>query len=250
MTSDATTTTLSAQGISKSYNSRKVVDDIHIHINKGEIVGLFGPNGAGKTTTFYMIIGFLKPNGGKIMLNDEDMTDLPMFMRARKGITYLPQEPSVFKKMSVEDNLKAILEFLNVDRELMQHKILEILESFKLEHLAKNSADSLSGGERRRLEIARALMTSPQFMLLDEPFSGIDPISVSDLKKIISGLKKRNIGILLSDHNVRESLPICDRAYVVNNGKVLLEGTPEDIANDKIVREVYLGEEFYINVGT
>ena len=250
MTSNAATTTLSAQGISKSYNSRKVVDDIYIHINKGEIVGLFGPNGAGKTTTFYMIIGFLKPNGGKIMLNDEDMTDLPMFMRARKGITYLPQEPSVFKKMSVEDNLKAILEFLNVDRELMQHKILEILESFKLEHLAKNSADSLSGGERRRLEIARALMTSPQFMLLDEPFSGIDPISVSDLKKIISGLKKRNIGILLSDHNVRESLPICDRAYVVNNGKVLLEGTPEYIANDKIVREVYLGEEFYINVGT
>ena len=250
MTSNAATTTLSAQGISKSYNSRKVVDDIYIHINKGEIVGLFGPNGAGKTTTFYMIIGFLKPNGGKIMLNDEDMTDLPMFMRARKGITYLPQEPSVFKKMSVEDNLKAILEFLNVDRELMQHKILEILESFKLEHLAKNSADSLSGGERRRLEIARALMTSPQFMLLDEPFSGIDPISVSDLKKIISGLKKRNIGILLSDHNVRESLPICDRAYVVNNGKVLLEGTPEDIAKDKIVREVYLGEEFYIDVGT
>ena len=250
MTSEAMITTLSAQGISKSYNSRKVVDEIHIHINKGEIVGLFGPNGAGKTTTFYMIIGFLKPNGGKIMLNDEDMTDLPMFMRARKGITYLPQEPSVFKKMSVEDNLKAILEFLNVDRELMQHKILEILESFKLEHLAKNSADSLSGGERRRLEIARALMTSPQFMLLDEPFSGIDPISVSDLKKIISGLKKRGIGILLSDHNVRESLPICDRAYVVNNGKVLLEGTPEYIANDKTVREVYLGEEFYINVGT
>ena len=250
MTSKAAITTLSAQGISKSYNSRKVVDNIHIHINKGEIVGLFGPNGAGKTTTFYMIIGFLKPNGGKIMLNDEDMTDLPMFMRARKGITYLPQEPSVFKKMSVEDNLKAILEFLNVDRELMQHKILEILESFKLEHLAKNSADSLSGGERRRLEIARALMTSPQFMLLDEPFSGIDPISVSDLKKIIGGLKKRDIGILLSDHNVRESLPICDRAYVVNNGKVLLEGTPEDIANDKIVREVYLGEEFYIDVGT
>lgn len=250
MTSNTTTAVLSAQGISKSYNSRKVVDDIHIHINKGEIVGLFGPNGAGKTTTFYMIIGFLKPDGGKIMLNDEDMTDLPMFMRARKGITYLPQEPSVFKKMSVEDNLKAILEFLNVDRELMRHKILEILESFKLEHLAKNSADSLSGGERRRLEIARALMTSPQFMLLDEPFSGIDPISVSDLKKIISDLKKRNIGILLSDHNVRESLPICDRAYVVNNGKVLLEGSPEDIANDRTVREVYLGEEFYINVGT
>jgi lipopolysaccharide export system ATP-binding protein len=244
------TTTLSAQGISKAYNSRKVVDGVTIHINKGEIVGLFGPNGAGKTTTFYMVIGFIKPNGGKILLNNEDITDLPMFMRARKGITYLPQEPSVFKKMSVEDNLKSILEFLDIDRSLINHRIIELLESFKLEHLAKNNAESLSGGERRRLEIARALMTSPQFMLLDEPFSGIDPLSVSDLKKIIDGLKKRGIGILLSDHNVRESLPICDRAYVVNNGKVLLEGTPETVAQDKIVREVYLGEEFYIDVGT
>jgi len=244
------TTTLTAQGISKAYNSRKVVDDVTIHINKGEIVGLFGPNGAGKTTTFYMVIGFIKPNGGKILLNNEDITDLPMFMRARKGITYLPQEPSVFKKMSVEDNLKSILEFLDIDRSLINHRIIELLESFKLEHLAKNNAESLSGGERRRLEIARALMTSPQFMLLDEPFSGIDPLSVSDLKKIINGLKKRGIGILLSDHNVRESLPICDRAYVVNNGKVLLEGTPETVAQDKIVREVYLGEEFYIDVGT
>jgi lipopolysaccharide export system ATP-binding protein len=243
------TTTLSAQGISKAYNSRKVVDDVTIHINKGEIVGLFGPNGAGKTTTFYMVIGFIKPNGGRILLNNEDITDLPMFMRARKGITYLPQEPSVFKKMTVEDNLKSILEFLDVDRALISHRIIELLESFKLEHLAKNNAESLSGGERRRLEIARALMTSPQFMLLDEPFSGIDPLSVSDLKKIIDGLKKRDIGILLSDHNVRESLPICDRAYVVNNGKVLLEGTPETVAQDKIVREVYLGEEFYIDVG-
>ena len=243
------TTTLSAQGISKAYNSRKVVDDVTIHINKGEIVGLFGPNGAGKTTTFYMVIGFIKPNGGRILLNNEDITDLPMFMRARKGITYLPQEPSVFKKMTVEDNLKSILEFLDVDRDLISHRIIELLESFKLEHLAKNNAESLSGGERRRLEIARALMTSPQFMLLDEPFSGIDPLSVSDLKKIIDGLKKRDIGILLSDHNVRESLPICDRAYVVNNGKVLLEGTPETVAQDKIVREVYLGEEFYIDVG-
>jgi lipopolysaccharide export system ATP-binding protein len=241
--------TLSAQSISKSYNGRKVVDEVNIHINKGEIVGLFGPNGAGKTTTFYMIIGFIKPNGGKILFNNEDITGLPMFMRARKGITYLPQEPSVFKKMSVEDNLKSILEFLDVDKEMIHHKVLELLEFFKLDHLSKNSADSLSGGERRRLEIARALMTSPQFMLLDEPFSGIDPISVSDLKKIINSLKKRGIGILLSDHNVRESLPICDRAYVVNNGKVLLEGTPETVAQDKIVREVYLGEEFYIDIG-
>ncbi len=243
-------TILSAEGLSKTYNARRVVDSVHIHIKEGETVGLFGPNGAGKTTTFYMIIGFIKPNGGRIMLNNENITDLPMFMRARKGITYLPQEPSVFKKMTVGDNLRTILEFLDVDRESIQHKITEILESFKLDHLVKNHADSLSGGERRRLEIARALMTSPQFMLLDEPFSGIDPISVSDLKKIIGSLKKRGIGLLLSDHNVRESLPICDRAYVVNNGKVLLEGTPEHIANDRIVREVYLGEEFYIDVGT
>ncbi|MCX5798672.1 MAG: LPS export ABC transporter ATP-binding protein [Proteobacteria bacterium] len=241
---------LFAENISKAYNSRKVVDEITIHINTGEIVGLFGPNGAGKTTTFYMIIGFIKPDGGKILLDSEDVTTLPMFMRARKGITYLPQEPSVFKKMSVEDNLKSIMEFHDIDRAMMRHKILELLETFKLEHLSQNNADSLSGGERRRLEIARALMIAPRFMLLDEPFSGIDPISVSDLKKIINGLKKKGIGILLSDHNVRDSLPICDRAYVINNGKVLLEGTPEGVANDKIVREVYLGEEFYIDVGT
>jgi len=242
--------TLSAEGLSKSYSSRKVVDGINIQINTGETVGLFGPNGAGKTTTFYMIIGFIKPNGGRILLDSEDITSLPMFMRARKGITYLPQEPSVFKKMTVSDNLKAILEFQDGDHELMDHKVEELLETFKLEHLARNNADSLSGGERRRLEIARALMTNPHFMLLDEPFSGIDPISVSDLKKVINGLRNRKIGILLSDHNVRDSLPICDRAYVVNNGKVLLEGTPEGVAKDKIVREVYLGEEFNIDVGT
>lgn len=243
------TLTLFAEHLSKSYNARRVVNDISIHMKTGEIVGLFGPNGAGKTTTFFMIIGFIKPNSGKILLNTEDITTLPMFMRARRGITYLPQEPSVFKKMTVEDNLKSILEFNNVEKELMEHKTLELLESFKLEHLSKNNADSLSGGERRRLEIARALMISPKFMLLDEPFSGIDPISVSDLKKIINGLKRRGIGILLSDHNVRDSLPICDRAYVVNNGQVLLEGTPDEVSKDKMVREVYLGEEFYIDVG-
>lgn len=241
---------LLAQGVSKYYDARKVVDGITIKINTGEIVGLFGPNGAGKTTTFYMIIGFIKPNEGRIVLDSEDITALPMFMRARKGITYLPQEPSVFKKMTVENNLKSILEFHDIDRALMGHRVLELLESFKLEHLSDHSADSLSGGERRRLEIARALMAAPRFMLLDEPFSGIDPISVSDLKKIIQGLKAKGIGILLSDHNVRDSLPICDRAYVVNNGRVLLEGTPEGVAKDKIVREVYLGEEFYIDVGS
>lgn len=246
----STTARLFARNLSKSYNARRVVDEVTIHINTGEIVGLFGPNGAGKTTTFYMIIGFIKPDGGQIVLDEEDITGLPMFLRARKGLTYLPQEPSVFKKMSVQDNLKSVLEFLDMDREMINHKVLELLEVFKLEHLSGNNADSLSGGERRRLEIARALMTSPRFMLLDEPFSGIDPISVSDLKKIVTGLKKRGIGVLLSDHNVRDSLPICDRAYVVNSGKVLLEGTPESVAQDKIVREVYLGEEFYIDVGT
>jgi lipopolysaccharide export system ATP-binding protein len=244
------TAKLFARNLSKSYNARRVVDEVTIHINTGEIVGLFGPNGAGKTTTFYMIIGFIKPDGGRIVLDEEDITDLPMFLRARKGLTYLPQEPSVFKKMSVQDNLKSVLEFLDMDKEMINHRVLEFLEVFKLEHLSENYADSLSGGERRRLEIARALMTSPRFMLLDEPFSGIDPISVSDLKKIVNGLKKRGIGVLLSDHNVRDSLPICDRAYVVNSGKVLLEGTPESVAQDKIVREVYLGEEFYIDVGT
>ncbi len=241
---------LHTRDLTKSYNGRKVVNKVSLHMKTGEIVGLFGPNGAGKTTTFYMIIGFIKPDQGKILLGSEEITDLPMFMRARKGITYLPQEPSIFKKMSVEDNLKSILEFNNVDNTLMGHKVAELLESFKLDHLSKNSADSLSGGERRRLEIARALMIAPRFMLLDEPFSGIDPISVSDLKKIINGLKMKDIGILLSDHNVRDSLPLCDRAYVVNNGQVLLEGTPENVANDKIVREVYLGEEFNIDVGT
>jgi len=237
--------TLIADKLIKSYNSRKVVDGISIQVRTGEVVGLFGPNGAGKTTTFYMIIGFIKPEKGRITMDSQDITELPMFLRARKGITYLPQEPSIFKKMSVEDNLKSILEFSNMDISLMGHKVIEMLEAFKLDH-AKNMAESLSGGERRRLEIARALMIAPKFMLLDEPFSGIDPISVSDLKKIIMGLKKRCIGILLSDHNVRDSLPICDKAYVINNGRVLIEGTPEQVSNDKTVREVYLGEEFNI----
>ncbi|HOV89305.1 MAG TPA: LPS export ABC transporter ATP-binding protein [Syntrophorhabdaceae bacterium] len=240
---------LSAERLSKSYGARKVVDEVSLSVETGEIVGLFGPNGAGKTTTFYMIIGFIKPDKGSIKLDSEDMTGLPMFLRARKGITYLPQEPSVFKKMSVQDNLRSILEFQKEDGININHKVMELLESFKLDHLARNMADSLSGGERRRLEIARALMIAPKFMLLDEPFSGIDPISISDLKKIILGLQKRGIGILLSDHNVRDSLPLCNRAYIVNNGRVLLEGAPEMVSKDKMVREVYLGEEFYLDVG-
>jgi lipopolysaccharide export system ATP-binding protein len=238
---------LSAFNITKSYNSRIVVNDISLSVREGEIVGLFGPNGAGKTSSFYIIIGFIKPDRGKIMLDEEDITGLPMFLRARKGITYLPQEPSVFKKMSVEDNLVSILEFYGLDRDSIRRKVDELLEAFKLDHLKKNMADSLSGGERRRLEIARALMVSPRFILLDEPFSSIDPLSISELKKIIRGLKNRKIGILLSDHNVRESLPLCDRAYVINDGKLIIEGTPETIANDRTVREIYLGEEFYID---
>jgi len=241
--------TLKAIDLSKSFDSRRVVDHVSFEMNTGEIVGLFGPNGAGKTTTFYSVIGFIRPDSGKITIDDEDITYLPMFMRARKGITYLPQEPSVFRKLSVANNLKSVLEFHETDREKIEHKVQELLETFKLEQLAGNNADLLSGGERRRLEIARALMMAPRFILLDEPFSGIDPISVADLKKIVNGLKKRGIGILLSDHNVRESLPICDRAYIMSEGKIILEGDPSRIVNNKVVREVYLGEEFYLDVG-
>ena len=244
------TSVLKAQHLSKSYNSRKVVDDVSIYVDTGEIVGLFGPNGAGKTTTFYTIIGFIGPDIGDISLDFDTLTDLPMFLRARKGITYLPQEPSVFKKMTVKDNLMSILEFHEDDKMVMEHKVGEVLDAFRLEHLADNRADLLSGGERRRLEIARAMMIAPKFMLLDEPFSGIDPISISDLKKIVVGLKKRGIGILISDHNVRDSLPICDRAYIISDGKILIEGDPFEIAKSRLAREVYLGEEFYINVGT
>jgi lipopolysaccharide export system ATP-binding protein len=244
------TSVLRAQHLSKSYDSRKVVNDVNIYVDTGEIVGLFGPNGAGKTTTFYIIIGFIRPDLGEISLDFNNLTDLPMFLRARRGITYLPQEPSIFKKMSVRNNLVSILEFHEVDRTVIEGKIQEVLEAFRLEHLADNSADLLSGGERRRLEIARAMMIAPKFMLLDEPFSGIDPISISDLKKIVLGLKHRGIGILISDHNVRDSLPICDRAYIINEGEILIEGDPFEIAKSRLAREVYLGEEFYINAGT
>jgi lipopolysaccharide export system ATP-binding protein len=244
------TAVLRAQHLSKSYDSRKVVDDVSVYVDTGEIVGLFGPNGAGKTTTFYTIIGFIRPDSGDVTLDFDNLTNLPMFLRARKGITYLPQEPSIFRRMSVRDNLRSVLEFHESDRAVIERKIEEVLEAFRLEHLAGNSADSLSGGERRRLEIARAMMIAPKFMLLDEPFSGIDPISISDLKKIVLGLKNRGIGILISDHNVRDSLPICDRAYIISNGQILIEGDPIEIAQSRLAREVYLGEEFHINVGT
>ncbi len=246
----STESVLKATELSKSFDSRRVVDHVSFDVNTGEVVGLFGPNGAGKTTTFYSVIGFIRPDSGKITIDEVDITYLPMFMRARKGITYLPQEPSIFRKLSVANNLKSVLEFHETDPEKIDHKVQELLETFKLEQLAANNADLLSGGERRRLEIARALMMAPRFILLDEPFSGIDPISVADLKKIVNGLKGRGIGILISDHNVRESLPICDRAYIMSEGKIILEGDPSQIVNNKIVRQVYLGEEFYLDVGT
>lgn len=241
---------LFARNLFKAFNGRYVVEDVSLRLNEGEIVGLFGPNGAGKTSSFHMIIGFLRPDKGRITIDAEDITDLPMFLRARKGIGYLPQEPSVFRKMTVEDNLISILEFYLKSKEQIRRKVREILETFKLDHLAKNLAQSLSGGERRRLEIARSLLLSPRFILLDEPFSSIDPISISELKKIIKRLKENGIGIMISDHNVRESLPFCDRAYVMNNGKIIIEGRPEEVAKDKLVRQIYLGEDFTIDART
>lgn len=241
---------LFAKNLFKAFNGRYVVEDVTLSLKEGEIVGLFGPNGAGKTSSFHIIIGFLRPDRGRIVIDREDITDLPMFLRARKGIGYLPQEPSVFRKMTVEDNLISILEFYSKSKEQIRRKVSELLEAFKLEHLAKNLAQSLSGGERRRLEIARSLLLSPRFMLLDEPFSSIDPISISELKKIILKLKENGIGIMISDHNVRESLPLCDRAYVINNGRIILEGRPEEVASDKLVRQIYLGEDFTIDART
>lgn len=241
---------LFARNLFKAFNGRYVVEDVSLRLNEGEIVGLFGPNGAGKTSSFHMIIGFLRPDKGRITIDAEDITDLPMFLRARKGIGYLPQEPSVFRKMTVEDNLISILEFYLKSKEQIRRKVREILETFKLDHLAKNLAQSLSGGERRRLEIARSLLLSPRFILLDEPFSSIDPISISELKKIIKKLKENGIGIMISDHNVRESLPFCDRAYVMNNGRIIIEGRPEEVAKDKLVRQIYLGEDFTIDART
>lgn len=241
---------LRAQNLFKAFNGRYVVEDVTLSLNQGEIVGLFGPNGAGKTSSFHMIIGFLRPDRGRVFIDGEDITDLPMFLRARKGIGYLPQEPSVFRKMTVEDNLISILEFYSKSKEQIRRRVSELLEAFKLDHLAKNLAQSLSGGERRRLEIARSLLLSPKFILLDEPFSSIDPISISELKRIILKLKENRIGIMISDHNVRESLPFCDRAYVINNGRIILEGKPEEVASDKLVRQIYLGEDFSIDART
>ena len=237
-------TKLSAQGLIKVYNGTKVVDGVTLQIHNGEIVGLLGPNGAGKTTTFHIIVGLLRPNYGKIVLDDEDITDYPMYVRSRKGINYLPQEPSIFRKLTVEENILAILESLDIGKIQERQRLEELLDELKISHLAKNKAYCLSGGERRRVEITRALVTSPSFMLLDEPFTVIDPLTISDLQEIIRKLKQKQIGILISDHNVRETLSVCDRAYILNQGRILEEGEPEKIIMSKVAKDIYLGETF------
>lgn len=235
---------LSAVDLVKMYGSRAVVKNVSLKVDQGEIVGLLGPNGAGKTTTFYMMVGFIKPNTGKVFFNEEDITRLAMYRRAQLGIGYLPQEPSVFRKMSVEDNIKAVLEFAKLTKAEQQNKLEELIEEFNLHKVRKSDGDTLSGGERRRTEIARALATNPSFILLDEPFAGIDPIAVEDIQYIVAKLKTKNIGILITDHNVNETLSICDRAYLMFEGSILKHGTSEELAADEMVRKVYLGQHF------
>ncbi len=237
---------LRAEHLVKRYKKRTVVSDVSIRVNQGEIVGLLGPNGAGKTTTFYMVTGMIRPNEGNIFLDQERITDLPMYKRARKGIGYLPQEASVFRKLSVEDNIRAVLEHLGLNKEEQHHRCEELIAEFGLERVRKNRGDLLSGGERRRTEIARALATNPGFILLDEPFAGVDPIAVEDIQSIVYGLKKRNIGILITDHNVHETLSITDRAYLLFEGKILKSGVAEELAEDEQVRKVYLGQHFQL----
>ena len=238
---------LSAQRISKSYNGRSVISDVSLYLNRGEVVGLLGPNGAGKTTTFYIIVGLTAPDEGQILMNGEDIAGLPMYLRARSGISYLPQEPSVFRKLTVEENLLAITETLEISRTRKQQLVKGLMQEFGIWHLRGQRAFTLSGGERRRVEIARSLVISPSFILLDEPFAGIDPLAVLDIQNIIRQLKERQIGVLITDHNVRETLNITDRAYIINNGKILRSGTPEELTSDMEVRKVYLGERFTLN---
>lgn len=235
------------QNLVKIYGRRKVVVDVSLEVNQGEIVGLLGPNGAGKTTTFYMVVGFIKPNGGSVFLNDTEITSLPMYKRAKKGIGYLPQEPSVFRKLSVEDNITAVLEMRkDLSKEAQEEKLESLIDEFGLDKVRKSRGDTLSGGERRRTEIARALATDPNFILLDEPFAGIDPIAVEDIQYIVAKLKTKNIGILITDHNVQETLSITDRAYLMFEGNILKAGTAEELAADKMVRKVYLGKNFVL----
>ena len=235
---------LASNHISKIYGKRKVVDDVSIHVSQGEIVGLLGPNGAGKTTSFYTIVGLIKPSAGEILLDDTDITSFPMYQRAQNGIGYLAQEASVFRKLSVEDNIRCVLELTKLSKAEQNEKTESLLEEFSLTAIRKNRGDLLSGGERRRTEIARALATDPKFLLLDEPFAGVDPVAVEDIQKIVAHLKKKNIGILITDHNVQETLAITDRTYLMFEGKILKAGKPEDLANDEMVRKVYLGKNF------
>ena len=235
---------LRAEGLNKSFGGRRVVNDVSIEVRAGDVVGLLGPNGAGKTTTFHMMVGLTRPDTGTVLLSGENVTQLPMYERARRGISYLPQEPSIFRKLTVEENLLAILETLALTTEERAERLRQLLDELGVARLAKNKALSLSGGERRRVEITRALVLSPSFMLLDEPFAGIDPIAVVDIQSIVTQLKERGIGVLITDHNVRETLGICDRAYILNEGTILEEGDPARIAASKRAREIYLGEKF------
>jgi lipopolysaccharide export system ATP-binding protein len=237
-------TTLYLKDLEKSYSNRQVVRSVSLNVRSGEVVGLLGPNGAGKTTTFYMTIGLVRPDKGKILLDDEDITDLPMYQRARKGVGYLPQETSIFRKLTVKQNLMAILEILPIDAAERKRRAKTLLEELGIKHLQKQKANVLSGGEKRRLEISRALATNPSFILLDEPFAGIDPLAVNDIKNIIGHLKRRGIGVLISDHNVRETLGACDNAYILVDGQVLECGPPDQIAASQAVAQAYLGDEF------
>lgn len=236
--------TLQAKGLTKAFRGRKVVNGVDLSLKSGEVVGLLGPNGAGKTTSFYMVVGITRPEEGSIYLNGEDITNLPMYIRARRGISYLPQEASVFRKLNVRENILAILETLPISREEREERLFVLMGELGISHLAESKAYSLSGGERRRVEIARALVISPSFVLLDEPFAGIDPIAVMDIQSLITHLKSRGIGVLITDHNVRETLGICDRAYILSSGKIIEAGTPEEIAKSEKARKVYLGERF------
>ena len=238
---------LHAVELSKSYRGRRVVDDVELEIGQGEVVGLLGPNGAGKTTTFYIIVGLTRPDSGRVLLNGDEITDLPMYLRARSGISYLPQEPSVFRQLTSEENLLAVLETLPLTSEQQRDRLEELLVQMGLETVRQNKAYTLSGGERRRLEIARSLTLQPSFILLDEPFSGIDPLTVKDLQEIIRALSRSGIGVLITDHNVRETLSVTDRAYILRSGKIFRRGTPAELSSDPEVRRVYLGDHFRLN---
>lgn len=238
------TSEIKTNNLLKRYHSRTVVNNVSVSVKQGEIVGLLGPNGAGKTTTFYMVVGLIKPDEGEVFLDQNEITRLPMYKRAQLGIGYLPQEASVFRKLSVEDNIKAILEMTKLSRTAQRAKLEALLDEFRLHHVRKNNGDSLSGGERRRTEIARALAVDPKFILLDEPFAGVDPIAVEDIQAVVARLKYRNIGILITDHNVNETLSICDRAYLLIEGKIFKHGTAEELADDEQVRKLYLGRNF------